>query len=341
MSGLINLQKRLEYRGGARQVDRMVADKERSLNKALLYSYQSATVELVKTKQQFRCLINPNKISMEVDDKIISIPFEDICLNEEKPEGAITSTGKQKIDLSVGDVVKWKGKTENRDTYWIIYSQYLQETAYFRGQMRQCEKEPIPINGTDYYFYLKGPDEKGIDWQKSKRFIFNDLNYSLEIYITKTIETNEFFQRFKKCKVLGKNWEVQAVDRYSTDGILIIYLKEDYENKWEKMPSQTEENTIQLKQEMPSVFSLRSERASVAPSIEGPSEVYPYDIVSYNILNLTGGQWLLSNKRARIKSFNDSSVEVEIITGRSGSVSLIYRVDGMDDIILNINILSL
>jgi len=110
--------------------------------------------------------------------------------------------------------------------------------------MRQCESEPISINGVDYYFYLKGPDEKGIDWQKSKRFIFNDLNYSLEIYITKTIESNEFFQRFKKCKVLGKNWEVQAVDRYSTDGILIVYLKEDYENKWEDAPDQVEEDII-------------------------------------------------------------------------------------------------
>jgi hypothetical protein len=43
---LNNLQKRINYHGGARQVDRMVADKDRSLNKALLYSYQSATVEL-------------------------------------------------------------------------------------------------------------------------------------------------------------------------------------------------------------------------------------------------------------------------------------------------------
>jgi len=31
---------------------------------------------------------------MEADDKVISIPFEDICLNTEKPEGEITSTGK-------------------------------------------------------------------------------------------------------------------------------------------------------------------------------------------------------------------------------------------------------
>jgi hypothetical protein len=56
--------------------------------------------------------------------------------------------------------------------------------------MRQCEDEPLEIDGVKYWYYLKGPDEKGIDWQKSKNLIFNDLNYSLEIYISNTTETN-------------------------------------------------------------------------------------------------------------------------------------------------------
>jgi hypothetical protein len=74
--------------------------------------------------------------------------------------------------------------------------------------MRQCESEPIYIEGQPFWFYLKGPDEKGIDWQKSKHFIFNDLNYNIEIYISNNSVTNEFFQRFKKCKVKGKSFEV-------------------------------------------------------------------------------------------------------------------------------------
>jgi hypothetical protein len=57
--------------------------------------------------------------------------------------------------------------------------------------MRQCESEPLYIgdDSTPYYYYLKGPDEKSIDWQKSKHFIFNDLNYNIEIYISKTEQT--------------------------------------------------------------------------------------------------------------------------------------------------------
>ena len=39
MSGLKNLQTRLNYAGGANQFERMKKDKVRSLNKSLLYSY--------------------------------------------------------------------------------------------------------------------------------------------------------------------------------------------------------------------------------------------------------------------------------------------------------------
>jgi hypothetical protein len=62
--------------------------------------------------------------------------------------------------------------------------------------MRQCENEALEINGKSFWYYLKGPDEKGIDWQKTKHVIFNNLNYTIEIYISNTTETNEFFHRF-------------------------------------------------------------------------------------------------------------------------------------------------
>ena len=162
----------------------MIDEKANSLNKALLYSYQSATAVL-SDGREFRCLINPNNVTMEADDKMLSIPFKEICLNKEKPEGATTSMGKEEIGIKCGDVIEWK---EN-GTHWIVYSRYLQEIAYFRGMMRQCAQEPMVIGDKQYWFYLKGPDEKSIDWQKTKHFIFNDLNYSVEIYISKDENT--------------------------------------------------------------------------------------------------------------------------------------------------------
>lgn len=327
MSGLNDMRKRIAYRGGASQVDRMIKDKEKSFKSSLYASYQSATAVLSDARE-FRCLINPNKLSMELDDKVLSIPFEDKQIN---------GTETEKIGVKCGDVIQWK---EN-GTYWIVYSQYLQEIAYFRGQMRQCESDALLINGTPYRYYLKGPDEKSIDWQKTKHFIFNDLNYTVEIYISNNSETNEFFQRFKKCKVKGKSFEVQAVDRLSLDGLLIVYLKEDYENEWaDEEPEEVIPPVEETPEEepMPALYRVRD---TVAPSIQGPVEVYPYQKIEYTILNAAGGEWLLSNRRARIIKSSESSVEIEITTGRSGSVSLIYRQVNGEDIIFNINILSL
>ena len=103
-----NLKARIGYNGGQRQVDRMILDKQKSLKDSLWRAYQSATAVL-NDGREFRCLINPNKISMEADDKILSIPFNDICLtSQEKEDTAITK----------GSVIQWK---EN-GTYWIVYS---------------------------------------------------------------------------------------------------------------------------------------------------------------------------------------------------------------------------
>lgn len=75
-----NMRTRLNYMGGSNQIARMNADKLKSLKKALLYSYQSAVIKL-SDGREFRGLINPNKLSMDLDNKILSIPFRDICLS--------------------------------------------------------------------------------------------------------------------------------------------------------------------------------------------------------------------------------------------------------------------
>ena len=96
MSGLENLKTRLNYVGGGNQQGRMNRDKVASLRKALLYSYQAATITL-SDNREFRCLINPDKLRNDYDDKIISIPYKDICLNSEK-EGT-TTVGYEEIGV--------------------------------------------------------------------------------------------------------------------------------------------------------------------------------------------------------------------------------------------------
>lgn len=115
MSGLDNLRTRLQYHGGERQISRMNEDKLRTLKKALLYSYQSATAVLADGRE-FRCLINPDMIKNEYDNKLISIPYYDICLNERELAEELgeewhpkkTTEGLQEVGMKTGDVFTWK-----------------------------------------------------------------------------------------------------------------------------------------------------------------------------------------------------------------------------------------
>ena len=159
MSGLDTMSTRLKYAGGNRQVDRMNEDKLRSLKKALLYSYQSATAILADGRE-FRCLINPDQIKNIYDNKYISIPFEDICLNEKEisADGKIqirkTTEGLQEIGMKPGDVFTWKE----------VYLRRLEETAYFRAEIRRC-RYTVTIDDTEYKCYVARPSTNEIDWR--------------------------------------------------------------------------------------------------------------------------------------------------------------------------------
>ena len=190
MSGLENLNKRLNFRGG-NQEGRMQQRKLETLKKALIYSYQGATAKL-SDGREFRCLINPDKLKNDYDDKIISIPFEDICLNQDKI--GTTTQGIQEIGMKPGDVFTWK---EN-NTDWIVYLQRLEETAYFRAEIRRCKYE-VEINGKKYKVYACKPNAE-IAWNKVSGVLWNDIDYSLEMYITNDLEIKA--NAFKNCENL-------------------------------------------------------------------------------------------------------------------------------------------
>lgn len=318
MSSLDILNKRLQYQGG-NQEGRFIKDKLKSLKKALLYSYQAETAVLAD-EREFRCLINPDKLKPEYDNKIISIPYRDICLNKDKI--GTTSKGEEEIGLKPGDVFYWK----ETKTYWLVYLQYLEENAYFRAELRRCKYE-IEINDNKYRVYVRGPVETTMPWNQKKGIVWNDMNYSLAIYITKNEETLQFFHRFSKIKFNGKPWEVQAVNEFDADGIIEVYLDEDYQNSIEDAE----------KEEIPEIEIPGKD----SPHIEGNIFVKPYDIVEYKILNAENGTWSVSNDKVKIIEQNNSYVKIEVITGKSGAFDLIYNRDNEEDIILSIRIESL
>lgn len=313
MSSLNNLYKRLDYRGGSSYVDRMNKDKLRSLKKSLCTAYQSATA-IMPDGNEFRCLINPNKLNNDYDVKILSIPYENVCVGEE-------DLGVVPTNIAAGQVIVWK---ENW-THWLVYLQHLEETAYFRAEMRRC-RFTIDINGKKYWVYLRGPVENGMVWGRSGNTYFNKLNETAFMYVQKNEETEQFFQRFTKLKVGNQMWEVQATDKISVDGIIEVALKEDFTNKFPDKEIQ----------------EIVKEDTSMEPMIIGKQTLKPYDAAAYELRNIAaGGIWsIVDSTAARIQSVLDDKVIVEVTTGKSGQFTLKYTLDDTE-IILLVKILSL
>lgn len=318
MSALENAQQRLQYRGGNAEA-RNNQDKLNSLKKALLYAYQSETLQL-NDGREFRCLINRDKLKPEYDNKILSIPFKDVCLNADKV--GKTTDGIEEVGLKPGDTFLWK----DTNTYWIIYLQYLEESAYFRAEIRRCEVE-VEIGENSYWVYAQGPTETKLQWNQKGGINWNEMNYSMIIYVTKNDETLDYFHRFSKIKIDGQTWEVAVVNTIDADGIIEVRLNESFNNTI--LDERTEELESETTEEVTNEY------------IQGESTLKPYDIANYTIVGKEGGTWVIDGTKASFITQSSSEARVQVISGRSGSFNLIYRIDGEDDIVLPITIESL
>lgn len=298
MSGLDRMKKRMEYDGGYTSDDRNVKGKWFSFKSALGNSYQAENITF--KNKTCRCLINPDKLKQDYDQKMISIDF--------------------KYGMHNGDTFYWDRTNHN----WIVFLQDYNEEAYFRAEIRRCDYE-IDINDHKYWVYMRGPVETALVWRQKHQIEFNELNYSILIYVTKNDETNEFFNRFKILKFDGHNWRVAAVDRYSQDGIIEVYLEEFFDNEME-------DEMIE-----PEIIPPDTTK----PYIDGPQIVRPYDVnLSYSIVGTTGGKFVVNSSKVQINKTDENSCEIDILTGRSGSFILSYVKDGEEDITLDVTIKS-
>lgn len=323
------LNKRLQYQGG-NQEQRFINDKLRGLKKALLYSYQAATATLSDGKE-FRCLINPDKNKPAYDNKILSIPYKDICLNA--PRVGKTSEGEIDINIKPGDVFTWK----ETNTHWLVYLEYIEEDAYFRSEIRRCDQE-VKIEDNSYWVYIRGPVETSIEWNQKAGIEWNTLNYSLVMYITADETTNNYFERFKTIKVLDprynkeKTWQVVGVDPYYGDGIIQVFLDEYFENSIADA----------VAAEKPAETGKENPVDETAAYIDGPTEVQQYSKAYYEIHNAEEGHWYLKwkDEEQDLKS-SLKIIPLNISIGELGTFTLIYRIKGQDDITLDVKIVAL
>lgn len=272
---------------------RMREDKLKSMKKALYFSYQAAIVqkynpleaEDAQAAPYFRCLINHDKLKVAYEDKILSIPFEENSVNIDP---VIDNEDILETDFSNGTVFKWIHGNKEKwtpDSYWIVYLQYSEETAYFRAEIRKAD-EKIIVTTEDgkelvYRGWTSGPDEQTIEWNVKSGIVWNGMNYTKLLYITKDETTSAFFKRFDRIKVNNKWWEVQAFnDSYGVTsknkkgGMIRVALKETYTS------------TDEMIKEEKSKESETPSPPTTEPTIIGKEILYPGDSVFYTFENL-------------------------------------------------------
>ena len=320
VEGVTEMAKRLQANGGFPQQNRMIRDKRRSLDKAMLYSYQGALVKKqlydfspvmdeVRKASPVRALINPNKLKQDYDDKIISVGFEH--------------------EFHTGDIFEWC----NTGTYWLIYLQDLTELAYFRGDIRKCsyEIEWDDENGQRQrtYVALRGPVETKIDYIQKHGISVDNPNYSLNLLIPKTTANLKQFKRYKKFYlqdlVDGEDnicWRVEAIDTFSTPGIIEITAVEYYANEFEDDTNAGKVGAL-IKKPIDPNLGTESEFVIIGDTFIKPKKEYTYCIESSLY-----GQWYLSNDKLPIikEEFEDelgrNSIRLKWNSSYSGQFDL-------------------
>ena len=309
--GLADMAKQLNYHGGYFQQNREIKDKRKSLDKALLYSYQGAFVkkyyppeDKVHVAKPVRALINPNKLKQDYDDKIISIGFEH--------------------EFHTGDIFEWV----DTNTHWLIYLQQTTEVAYFRGDIRRCRYQISWKDGNETkstFAAVRGPVETKINYIQKHGVSIDTPNYTLSILMPLNEDTLKQFQRYSKFylqNIQGEHkvcWRVEATDSISTPGILEVIAEEYYSNEFED----DIENGIVggLIEEIKNPNSEEVEDAIVGETFIKPKTTYTY-YFNGSLLS----DWKVEGKHLPLKTkkIDEYTIELTWDSTYSGQFDLSY-----------------
>lgn len=195
-----------------RQRNQMVKDKQKSFQRALLYSYQAAWVKKDGSPDEgwVRALINPDKVKFDYDEKIISIDYA--------------------YGYGPGTTFEWPCRSQQ---HWIILKQEITEIAYFRGNIRRCQlieaEDPDTKEKVQIWAAIRGPVETKINTIQKNVTTADVPNLSLDIYMPLNEENRKLFNRYCRFHFMDRTWKVNATDDISTPNILEIVAVEDYE----------------------------------------------------------------------------------------------------------------
>ena len=270
-----------------------------------------------KEGNYFRCLINHDKLKVDYEDKIISIPYAE---NTVSIDPVVDNDDYVETNFHNGTVFKWVHGNKQEwvpDTYWIVYMQYSEETAYFRGEIRKADEEiTIVVINDDgeeeertYRGWMTGPNEETTMWNVKKGVVWNDMNYTKKLYITKDPDTLAFFQRFDRVIINGQPWEIQAYnDNYGSSssnvesGIIRVALKETYTSTAQQ------------------IRDMDAREQATDATITGPDVLSPYDEVVYTTNSeIVGAEWSVSIADEGIISYSvvDNKLKIVVNTTKA------------------------
>lgn len=274
------------------QQDRMIIDKRKSLDKAILYSYQGARVRKIDEEKTVPALINPNKVKQDYDDKIISVGFE--------------------YDFTTGTIFEWIAGTK-----WLIYLQDLTELAYFRGDIRKCNYEISWKNAdgsiSSTPVALRGPKETKIDSSIQEDISVDSPNHTLNILMPNTEETLAYFKRYARFFLSGKCWRVEGVDSISMKNIIEIDATEYYANKdADDLDNEIADGAILTPIEPP-------ETAIKGENFIKPKMTYKYEYIGNEI-----GEWTWDSKLPISAKVEDKIIALTWTSSHIGQFDLSF-----------------
>lgn len=313
LTGLHAMETRLHDMGGCIQQDRMIKEKNRTLQRAIKYSYQGAKIKKVGEEAILPGLINPNRATQDYDDKILSTGYE--------------------FKFSPGDVFEWV----NTGTIWLVTIQELTELAYFKAKIRRCN---YSINWQDEetgelfntYVSVIGPAQNTIN-SINKVASIDEPNHQLTMLMPKNPNTVKFFTRYAKFYLQGimendKNicWRVTRTDTLSSPGVLQIQAEEYYSN-----PDKDD-----LERGVANGLDLNIPPESDMSYIEGPDEIRPNIPAVFLWKGRMIEDWYWDEEAPLQVSVEDRMITIKWLQNYSGKFSL-----GCGDIVKEIRVKSL